>query len=138
MKFLKIFAVIMAVCLLGAAFVSCDARRWSDDTVVIETQASGVEVKLIIKDGNTTKYEGKVTCDGTLGNAIELFCAGEFDEEIQVFNDETDLLIAIGELKAGDGRYWKAYYEEQGQDKAFESIRTQTVRSGKTIVIVLD
>ena len=138
MKFLKIFAVIMAVCLLGAAFVSCDTRRWSDDTVMIETQASGVEVKLVIKDGNITKYEGTVTCNGTLGNAIELFCAGELEEEVQVFDATTGLVYAIGELKAGDGRYWKAYYEDQGQEKAFESIKDQTVRAGKTIVIVLD
>ena len=138
MKFLKIFAVIMAVCLLGAAFVSCDARRWDEDnTVMIETEASGVEVKLVIKDGNTTKYDGTVTCNGTLGNAIELFCAGEFEEEIQVF-DATGLVYAIGELKAGEGRYWKAYYEDQGQEKAFESIKDQTVRAGKTVVIVLD
>jgi hypothetical protein len=137
MKFLKIFAVVMAVCLLGAAFVSCDTRRWNDDTVVIETQASGVEVTLVIKDGSKTEYEGKVVCNGKLGNAIELFCAGEFEEEIQVF-DSTGLLSTIGELKAGDGKHWKAYYEDQGQEKAFESIKDQEVKAGKTIVVVLD
>ncbi len=137
MKFLKIFALVMAVCLLGAAFVSCDPRRNSDETVVLDTQASGVEINLVIKDGNTTKYEGKVTCNGKLGNAIELFCAGEFEEDIQVF-DDTGLLSAIGELKSGDGKHWKAYYEDQGQDQAFESIRDQEVRAGKTVVIVLD
>lgn len=138
MKFLKIFAVVLAVCLLGVAFVSCDARRYSeDDTVVIVTEGSGVEVNLLIKDGSTTKYEGNVTCNGKLGNAIELFCAREFEEDIQVF-DANGMLSAIGELKAGDGKYWIAYYEDQGQDKAFESIRDQELRAGKTVVIVLD
>ena len=141
MKFLKIFAVVLAVCLLGAAFVSCDARRYSeDDTVVIVTEGSGVDVNLLIKEGSTTKYEGKVTCNGKLGNAIELFCAREFEEDIQVF-DANGMLSAIGELKAGDGKYWTAYYEDQGQDKAFESIRDQEIKASnqiRTVVIVLE
>ena len=138
MKFLKIFAVLMAVCLLGTAFVACDTRRFDDNnTVEIETQAAGVEVNLIVKDGSKTEYEGKVVCNGKLGNAIELFCAGEFEEEIQVF-DATGLLYAIGNLKAGEGKYWKAYYEDEGQEKAFASIKDQEVKNGKTVVIVLD
>lgn len=140
MKLLKIFAVVLAVCLLGAAFVSCDARRYSDETVVIVTEGSGVDVNLLIKDGSTTMYEGKITCNGKLGNAIELFCAREFEEDIQVF-DENGMLSAIGELKAGDGKYWKAYYDDEGQDKAFESIRDQEIKASnkiRTVVIVLE
>jgi hypothetical protein len=74
---------------------------------------------------------------GTLGDAIEMFCAGEFEEEITCF-DENGILKTIGELTAGDGKRWKAYYEDEGQSKAFESIKDQTLAEGKTVVIVLE
>ena len=75
------------------------------------------------------------TCTVTFfGNAIEVFCAGEFEEEFEVFNSN-DLLTTIGELT---GSNWKAYYEDEGQSKAFESIKDQTLAEGKTVVIVLE
>ena len=136
MKYLKIFAVLMAACLLGAALVSCNFERYTD-TVVLETEPAGVEVTLIIKDGSKEMYSGTVVCNGKLGNAIELFCAGEFEEEFEVFNSQTKMLTTIGELTAGDGKSWIAYYDTEGQEKAFESIRDQEVKDGKTIVVVL-
>lgn len=136
MKFLKILAVIMAVCLLGTAFIACDKGDSNDPSN--ETQgATSVEITLIIKDGSVTKYEETLKCDGTLGNAIEMFCAGEFEEEATVF-DANGLLDTIGELSAGDGKNWKAYYQEEGQSNAFDSIKNQTVTNGKTVVVVLE
>ena len=138
MKLLKIMAVIMAVCLLGAAFIACDNGSKPEETTAAETTATTtIEVTLIIKDGSTTKYEGSTKCNGTLGDAIEMFCAGEFEEEITCF-DENGILKTIGELTAGDGKRWKAYYEDEGQSKAFESIKDQALAEGKTVVIVLE
>ena len=136
MKLLKILAVIMAICLLGTAFIACDKGGETEETTVAEQKVS-ITVNLVIKEGATTKYEGSTTCDGTLGNAIEMFCAGEFEEEITCF-DENGILKTIGELTAGDGKRWKAYYEDEGQSKAFESIKDQALAEGKTVVIVLE
>lgn len=136
MKFLKILAVIMAVCMLGSAFIACNKGGKGDETEAA-TKGASVEINLIIKDGSVTKYEGSTKCDGTLGNAIEMFCAGEFEEEFTIF-DENNLLHTIGELSAGDGKNWKAYYEDQGQSNAFDSIKNQTLTSGKTVVVVLE
>ena len=138
MKFVKILAVIMAVCLLSAAFIACDGGKSEETTVAETTAKTTVEVTLIIKDGSSTKYEGTTICNGTLGHAIEMFCAGEFEDEFEIFDPATNLLVTIGELKSGDGKSWKAYYEDQGQSKAFESIKDQTLENGKTVVIVLD
>ena len=137
MKFVKILAVIMAVCLLSAAFIACDGGKSEETTVAETTAKTTVEVTLIIKDGSSTKYEGTTICNGTLGHAIEMFCAGEFEEEITCF-DENGILKTIGELTAGDGKRWKAYYEDEGQSKAFESIKDQALAEGKTVIIVLE
>ena len=135
MKFIKILALVLSIALLSCAFIACDSGDANADTTASETEAATkVEVTLIIKAGSTTKYEGTVTCNGTLGNAIEVFCAGEFEEEFEVFNSN-GLLTTIGELT---GSNWKAYYEDEGQGKAFESIKTQTLEAGKTVVIVLE
>ena len=137
MKILKILAVVMAVCLLGSAFIACDKSGSGDGETTTAATTTTVEVKLVIKDGSVTKYEGTTKCNGTLGNAIELFCAGEFEEEFTIF-DGNDLLATIGELSAGDGKSWKAYYEDEGQSNAFDSIKNQTLTSGKTVVLVLE
>lgn len=136
MKLLKILAVVMAICLLGSAFIACDkGGETTEDTTVQQTVT--ITVNLIVKDGSTVAYEGSTTCNGTLGDAIEMFCAGEFEEEITCF-DENGILKTIGELTAGDGKRWKAYYEDEGQSKAFESIKDQALAEGKTVVIVLE
>ena len=136
MKLLKILAVVLAICLLGSAFIACDkGGETTEDTTVQQTVT--ITVNLIVKDGSTVAYDGSTTCNGTLGDAIEMFCAGEFEEEITCF-DENGILKTIGELTAGDGKRWKAYYEDEGQSKAFESIKDQALAEGKTVVIVLE
>ena len=134
MKLLKILAVIMAICLLGTAFVACDKGGTTEETTA--EQKTSITVKLVIKDGSTVKYEGETPCDGTLGNAIEMFCAGEFEEEITCFNEQ-GILTTIGELTSGDGKRWSAWYEDEGQSKAFASIKDQPLEAGKTVVISL-
>ena len=136
MKLLKILAIAMAICLLGTAFIACDKGGETPEDTTVE-QVVSIKVNLIIKEGSTTKYQGETSCNGTLGDAIEMFCAGEFEEEITCF-DENGILKTIGELNAGDGKRWKAYYEDQGQSKAFESIKDQALAEGKTVVIVLE
>ena len=135
MKFLKILAVIMAVCLLGTAFIACDKGKDDKDG---ETTASAAKVKitLVIKDGSKTVDEALVTCDGTLRNAIEDYCTYDLEQEAPAF-DSNGLLTTIGELTKADGKDWIAYYEDQGQSNAFGKISTQTVEDGKTVVVVL-
>ena len=137
MKLIKILAIVLSLCLLSCAFIACDSGDTDAETTAGDAATTTIKVNLIIKDGSTTKWEEEVTCNGTLGNAIEMFCAGEFEEEFEVFNS-TGLLAAIGDLKAGDGKSFKAYYEDEGQSKAFESIQTQQLVEGKTVVIVLE
>lgn len=136
MKLLKILAVIMAICLLGTAFIACDSGDKTEETTAGQAAVS-INVKLVVKEGATVKYEGTTICNGTLGNAIDMFCVAEFEDEIVCF-DENGILKTIGELTAADGKRWKAYYEDEGQSKAFESIKDQTLTEGKTVVIVLE
>lgn len=136
MKLLKILSLVLAICLLGCAFIACDSGSGDAETTVAETKAEiKVEITLIIKNGSTTVDESTITCDGTLGNAIELYCAGEGYEE-ECFNT-SGILTAIGELTTADGKRWSAYYEDQGSSKAFASIKDQAVENGKTVVVVL-
>ena len=134
MKFLKILAVIMAVCLLGTALIACNKDGNKDE----ETTASAAKVKItmIIKDGSTTVDTVQVTCDGTLRNAIEDYCTYDLEQEAAAF-DSNGLLTTIGDLTKGDGKDWIAYYEDEGQSNAFGKISTQEVVDGKTVVIVL-
>ena len=135
MKLLKILAVVLAICLLGSAFIACDkGGETTEDTTVQQTVT--ITVSLIVKDGSTVAYDGSTTCNGTLGDAIEMFCAGEFEEEITCFNEQ-GILITIGELSSGDGKRWSAWYEDEGQSKAFASIKDQVLTEGKTVVISL-
>ncbi|MBQ1245823.1 MAG: hypothetical protein IIX90_04230 [Clostridia bacterium] len=136
MKLMKILSLVLAICLLGCAFIACDSGAGDAETTVAETKAeTKVEITLIIKNGSTTVDESTITCDGTLGNAIELYCAGEGYEE-ECFNT-SGILTAIGELTTADGKRWSAYYEDQGSSKAFASIKDQAVENGKTVVVVL-
>jgi len=134
MKFLKILAVIMAVCLLGTALIACNKDGKKDE----ETTASAAKVKItmIIKDGSTTVDTVQVTCDGTLRNAIEDYCTYDLEQEAAAF-DSNGLLTTIGDLTKGDGKDWIAYYEDEGQSNAFGKISTQEVVDGKTVVVVL-
>ena len=136
MKLMKILSLVLAICLLGCAFIACDSGAGDAETTVAETKAeTKVEITLIIKNGSTTVDESTITCDGTLGNAIELYCAGEGYEE-ECFNT-SGILTAIGELTTADGKRWSAYYEDQGSSKAFSSIKDPPVENGKTVVVVL-
>ena len=139
MKLFKILAVVLSVCLLASAFVACDSGNGGDETTASETNANtNIEVTLIIKDGSTEVAKETVTCNGILGHAIEVFCAGEYEEEFEIFDASTGLLITIGDLTAGGGKSWKAYYEDEGQQKAFDSIKDKELEAGKTVVIVLE
>lgn len=137
MKLLKILAVIMAVCLLGTALIACDKGGEVDETPeTTAAQNTTITVKLIIKDGSSTKYEESITCNGTLGDAIEMFCVGEFEEEITCF-DATGILKNIGPLSAGGGKSWKAYFADEGEAKAFKSIKDQPLSDGDEVIVVL-
>lgn len=135
MKFLKIMAVIMAVCLLGTALIACDkGGKKNEETTVA---AAKVRITLVIKDGSNTVNTVNLTCDGTLRNAIEDYCAIDLEQEEPPFAESTGLLKTVGDLTAADGRGWIAYYEEEGQSEAFKSISEQTLIDGKTVILQL-
>ncbi len=138
MKFLKVLALILAIACLGTMFIACD--NGGDKETTAETTAetaAKVKVTLKIKDGSTEVNTSDVSCDGTLGNAIELYCAAEGFEG-ECFDSSTGILKTIGELTAADGKAWIAYDETKGKDEAFDSIKTAAVTEGQTIVIVLE
>ncbi len=135
MKLIKILALIMAVCLLGTAFIACDNGDKGNDSEDTTAATTTVKINLVIKDGSTTKYEDEVTCKGTLGEAIEIFAAGE-GQETDCF-DENGILKTILELEASGDKRWSAYYEDEGQSKAFDSIKDQKLIDGKTVCVVL-
>ena len=133
MKFLKIMAVIMAVCMLACSFVACGEKQKEDDTTP-ETTAK-VTITLVIKDAEG-KEVGKetVTCNGKLVDAIETYCAIKDYDFSKCFDETSGLLTTIGDV-TGSG--WKAYYEDEGQNKLFDSIKDADVLDGKTVVLSL-
>lgn len=136
MKFLKVLAIVLTICLLGSAFIACDQEEGDGGDTTPETTAQ-ISVTLVIKKGSTTVVEGeKVTCDGTLGNAIELYSAGE-GYEGECFSNGI-LKSITEELTATGDQRWIAYYEDEGQSQAFDSILNQTLTDGKTVVLVLE
>ncbi len=135
MKLLKILALVMAICLLGSMFIACETEEETEET---ESTATIFVVYLKIRDGSEVKYDrSPVFCDGTLANAIESFCAGENYEGV-IFDENTGMLSTIVDLTAADGKSWIAYYEDEGRNKAFPSIKDATVEAGRTIVLVLE
>ncbi len=139
MKFVKILALVLSVCMLGSMLLACDKGGDTEETEAAESVS--ISVNLIIKDGSTTvdedtvKYEGK---NPTLGNVIELYCVGEYEDYADdAFDTATGLLSKIGDLTATGGKNWVAYYEQEGESKAFASIQNQILADGQTVVLVL-
>lgn len=140
MKFVKILSLVLSVCMLGSMLLACDKGGDAEETTAAVESVS-INVNLIIKNGSTEvaeetiKYEGKTP---TLGNVIELYCAGEYEDYADdAFDTKTGLLTKIGDLTAGGGKNWIAYYEKEGENKAFASIKNQTLADGDTVVLVL-
>ncbi len=133
MKFLKVLALILTVCLLGTMFVACDSGKDEETTA-----ATKVTITLKVKAGAADKYEDTIECDGTLANAIEILCAGEGAEEGVELFDSNGMLATVVDLTAKDGKIWTAYYENEGKSKAFASIKDATVEDGRTVVLVLE
>lgn len=136
MKYLKILAALLAVCLLSVSFAACGN---DGDDQEAETEATAtVSIFLIIKEGSKEVARDKVACNGTLGDAIEMYAAGE-GYEGDCFNETTGILKGItDDLVAEEGESWIAYYEEKGSDEAFASIKDQPVTEGQRVVLVLD
>lgn len=136
MKFPKVLSLIMAVCLLGSLLIACDNGGKTKETETSASTTATVSITLVIKNDESEVNKSTVNCDGTLADAIEMYCAGEGFEG-ECFDASTGMLTAIGDLKAEGGKNWVAYYEDEGISKAFKSIKEQTVENGKTVVLVL-
>ena len=133
MKFVKILALVMAVCLLSAAFVACDNGDKGTETTADEKVS--LKVKVIVKQGNDTKYEEDVNytgTDATLASIIDWLCEVNLGIENAECFDANGLLTKIGDV-TGSG--WYAYYEDAGKNNKFDSIKNQVIEDGKTIII---
>ncbi len=130
----KIFAVVLAVLMLGSIMVACDKGNTETETTA-ETAAPSVTVKIMVKaDGKTVYPETEITTTKTtLGEALDIFCAYQGDDVKCVF--EAGILTELGTVKPEKGEYFRAYDAAEGQDKAFSSIKDQALVDGQTIVI---
>ena len=97
-----------------------------------------ISVALIIKDGVVTVDKEDVSYTGTnptLGEIICNYCAA--NDYAEPF-DEQGLLRSIDKLSKGNGKTWSAFYEHNGKDYSFTSIKEQPVSDGDRIVVLLD
>lgn len=149
MKFARILALILAVCLMSCVFVACDSGNeeattaetsapdeTTDGTETGSASSSGkvrLTVKLIIKGGKKDieqmmPYGGE---DALLSSVIDFYN--------EIFNDSTEscfnsagILTKIGNLE-GD---WTAYDEAKGSSAGkIPSIADFVVEDGMTIVL---
>ena len=133
MKFVKIMALVLAVCLMSVAFVACDKGGKENET---EAEKIQLNVKVIVKNGSEKVYEEDVNytgTDATLGSIITWMCEVNLDVENAQPFDSNGLLTAIGTVT---GSNWSAYYEDAGSNNTFDSIKSQVIENGKTVVIV--
>ena len=138
MKFVKMLAVVMAVLMLGSVMIACNGGEEPAETTAETAAATKITVNLVVKDTNKkTVYEGSVeSTKNTLGDVIDLFCAGE-DLEC-VFDESTGLMTKLGELVPATGEVFIAYDQNEGEGKAYDSLKDQVVTDGQTIIIALD
>ncbi|MBE6585638.1 MAG: hypothetical protein E7645_03825 [Ruminococcaceae bacterium] len=140
MKFSKLLAVLLAVCLLGTMMIACNKEGGDNETTAPETNApvASITVTLVVKDGGKEVAREDITYKGatpTLGEIIAIYCAG--NDYAEPF-DAQGLLASIGDLSKGNGKSWIAFYEEEGKNEAFDSIKDQPVANGQTVVVALE
>lgn len=143
MKFWKIAALIMAVCMLCSAFVACDSGKSAETAAPAEVsdKVTDKTISLVVKVGNETKYEGTVTFSGYLGDAIELFTINEIEDSDGTCFDEHGFLVTVCDITAEADQSWTAYFEAEGINAgAINTIRTQSLKDkedGCTVVLQL-
>ena len=139
MRFSKLLALILAVCLLGTLMVACDSGNKTEETTAEAATSVTISVTLIIKDASGAEVANEAVyytgTNPTLGEIIETYCA--IMDYPEAFND-LGLLATIGELAPSSGKHWIAYYETQGKGNAFDSIMNQPVADGQTVVVAID
>ena len=138
MKFLKIMAALLAVCMLGSALIACGGGETETETESATEAVKKITVTLKIEAPNGSKdddIEQEVVCEATtLGDVIQYYC--------EVYNEDTaddtpfnssNLLIRIGAWE-GD---WEAYFEGEGggRNNTLSSIYSQPVKDGQTYVL---
>lgn len=140
MKFSKLLALLLAVCLLGTLMVACDSGDKTEETSAEAATSVTISVTLVIKDASGAEVANEAVSytgtNPTLGEIIGNYCAAEGYEN-EPF-DANDLLSAIGELAPADGEHWIAYYESEGKNEAFDSIKNQPVADGQKIVVAIE
>ena len=139
MKFSKLLAVLLAICLLGTMMIACDSGKPGEETTGEAATSVSISVTLIVKDANGTEVANEVVAytgtNPTLGEIIESYCAMmDYPEAF----DDLGLLSTIGELAPTGDQRWIAYYDSEGKSNAFDSIMNQPVADGQTVVVAID
>lgn len=143
MKFVRILALILVVCMMSCAFIACDNGNGEDATTdgsslsgsmgSFVPSAVNMKVTLVIKGGKsdvreTILYEGD---DALLSNVINFYNEFYKNSTEACFNS-IGILTKIGDLE-GD---WTAYDEDKGSKNGkIESIAEFVVEDGMTIVL---
>lgn len=139
MKFSKILSLLLAICLLGSLMVACNNSGDGEETSGEAATSVTISVTLVIKDASGAEVANEAVSytgtNPTLGEIIGNYCAG--NDYAEAF-DANDLLSAIGELAPADGERWIAYYESEGKNEAFDSIKNQPVADGQKVVIAIE
>ena len=96
-KFVKIFAVVLAVLMLGSVMIACDNGGTGEDTVA-ETAAEKISVTIILKDaaGKKVAEETVSSTKTTLGDVLDIFCGYLGEDAECVFDESTGLLTKLG------------------------------------------
>ncbi len=142
MKFLKMASLILAVCLLCGAMISCGGDKEAETEISApDNSVTNMTIKLVVKG---TDYAGDVTFSGYLGDAIETFTImnTEGDSvEAQCF-DSNDILVTVCDITATADQSWIAYFEADGKDEgAIDHIRSQSLKdkpNGCTVILELN
>ena len=146
MKFLKMIALLMAVCLLGSAMMACDSNEPQETETEAKSNETTITVTLKIQAPKGSKGEDievEVEHKGethTLGNIIEWYCEvlNEDPADDQPFDGTT--LKRIGSWTPGSGELWIGYFEGEGGGRANEigSLYNQEVKDHDTVVLLID
>lgn len=141
-KIVKLFAVVLAVLMLGSVLVACDKGSKTEETEA-QTAAPSITVEIIVKNaaGKEVHKETVANTNKTkLGDILDVFCGYIGDDAECVFDETTGMLVKLGDVAPDEkkGEFFTAYYESQGKDKAFLSIKNEVITDGQTVVIVVD
>jgi len=137
-KFVKIFAVMLAVLMLGSAMVACDGGDKDAATEAATVTVKTIKVTLEVRDMSRTVYDPYVVelreDEATLDKVIEYFCE---DNSLEYEINTNDQLVKIGSVvvNMAKGDYFVAYDTAEGEDSgSFTYFKAHKDKKGEEYV----